>query len=271
MKHSFFFSYALFFLSLALFTSCELLDDFSDDNGTDGGNDDNQEEIVVSIEDFETTIDENPEPGQSLGIIDAFTNQGVIGFSLISQNPEGAIEINTETGELFVLDDSLFLFADNPVISSNVLAQNGSISAQASITINLKELLTGSSKLWTGPSIVFEKLPDQDETLEENQDRLTENVWITRGSRAGLFNINQESSYSEGAPADTEWAKGTLDNYENLTYTDWKTATNENPPSSVNSTFVVHLISDDIFLEIKFLSWGVQRGGNFSYERTTPN
>jgi hypothetical protein len=32
---------------------------------------------------------------------------------------------------------------------------------------------------------------------------------------------------------------------------------------------VLHLIADDIYLDIKFLSWTAGGGGGFSYERST--
>jgi hypothetical protein len=33
---------------------------------------------------------------------------------------------------------------------------------------------------------------------------------------------------------------------------------------------VLHLKTDDIYLDIKFLSWSERSGGGFSYERSTP-
>ncbi len=75
--------------------------------------------------------------------------------------------------------------------------------------------------------------------------------------------------------ADTEWAFGTIsDGVSSLTFTTWGVAhtdeTGGNPPSLVNQDMVLHLITDDIYIDIKFLSWSSGgSGGGFSYERST--
>ena len=49
-----------------------------------------------------------------------------------------------------------------------------------------------------------------DWTMEANQDRITDNVWLTRANTRGIFNIKTESNYTDNmSPADTEWAFGT--------------------------------------------------------------
>ena len=44
--------------------------------------------------------------------------------------------------------------------------------------------------------IVFTKPDSADWTLEEYQDRITDNVWITRKHNQRLFNIGQVDGYS---------------------------------------------------------------------------
>ena len=45
-------------------------------------------------------------------------------------------------------------------------------------------------------------------TVPTNQDRITSNVWITRGNHNGghIFNIHDETGYAATSPAGTEWA-----------------------------------------------------------------
>ena len=77
--------------------------------------------------------------------------------------------------------------------------------------------------IWTGPSTTFTKPAGADWTLAQNQDRLTDSVWITRGNIQGIFNIKQEPGYShQSSPADTEWAYGAAANWQSLTFTDWE-------------------------------------------------
>jgi len=135
---------------------------------------------------------------------------------------------------------------------------------------------------WTGPPTTFSKAGNADWTLEANQDRITNNVWITRADNKGLFNIAQEASHQQNngngpSPVDTEWAFGNIsDGVQNLTFTTWGVAHSDNgggnPSSLVNQDMVVHLITDDIYIDIKLLSWGGSaQGAPFSYERSTNN
>jgi len=130
--------------------------------------------------------------------------------------------------------------------------------------------------IYDGPRITFTKADGADFTQPIHQDRITDNVWITRGNQMGLYNIRLENEVSEfTSPEDTEWAEGTLDELESLSFTNFKTAAGGQglTRSLPGKSFVVHLISEDIYLELMFLSWsrGGQGGeGGFSYERTTP-
>lgn len=141
--------------------------------------------------------------------------------------------------------------------------------------------------IWTGDPIIFTKDALADWTLEENQDRLTDSVWITRANNKGIFNIVKETVFQGNgddnfgpSPVGTEWAFGrTSDGVENLTFTSWIVATtvpdpdNEaTPPLLVDSNMVLHLIAENIYLDIKFLSWAngdANGGGAFSYERAS--
>ena len=132
--------------------------------------------------------------------------------------------------------------------------------------------------------ITFTKNNNTDETLEQNQDRISSTVWLTRGSGGGLYNIQNESSYTPGtSPAYTEWAIGTtaqIQNDETLnfdSFRDFNGDTKNRPP--LNTDLVLKLTngtsdtSDDKFYDIKFLSWSVGRAGGgrggFSYQRAT--
>jgi hypothetical protein len=124
--------------------------------------------------------------------------------------------------------------------------------------------------VWDGPPITFDKIAMADWTQPENQDRITENVWLTRANTQGLFNIKTESFYTHLlSPAGTEWAFGTTANFASLAYTNWETWTAGRPPDTVGRDAVVHLLSDDIYLDLKFTSWGGSSGGGFSYVRST--
>jgi hypothetical protein len=134
-----------------------------------------------------------------------------------------------------------------------------------------------AATIWNGPTMTFTKAASADPTLEANQDRMTTNVWITRGNVFGLYNAKTETGYTHNlSPADTEWAYGELTNHATLTYQSWEQMFGGNvgggPPSTVGKSAVVHLKTDDIYLSIKMNSWGSGSlsGGGFSYTRSTP-
>lgn len=127
--------------------------------------------------------------------------------------------------------------------------------------------------IWNGPAIEFVRLAGVDGSLPENQDMITPNVVIARGNTQGIFNSAQESFYSMfSSPSDTEWATGTTADLGLLTFTDWQTWANSNggPPETIGIDAVLHLISDDIYIDIQFTAWTQGPGGGFAYLRSTP-
>jgi hypothetical protein len=127
--------------------------------------------------------------------------------------------------------------------------------------------------IWNGPSITFSKAALADYTLPENQDHITDRVWLTRATTNGLFNIKAETFFTHLlSPLRTEWAYGTTANYDTLTYHDWETWTGGSgggPPSTVGKDAVLHLVTENIYIDINFTSWGGS-GGQFGYVRSTP-
>ena len=125
-------------------------------------------------------------------------------------------------------------------------------------------LTTKAATIWTGPPI--------SESNGNAPDEITDNVWLTRGSSQGLYNAVTESGFTHFlSPADTEWADGTTASYATLSYTDWNTWSKNihgGPPNTVGVNAVLHLITDDIYIDITFTSWSP--GGTYSYQRSTP-
>lgn len=133
--------------------------------------------------------------------------------------------------------------------------------------------LCSSQTIWDTGSLSFTKASGADFTLAANQDQITPNVHITRGNRMGIFNIVSEPGYMDFfSPADTEWAFGTTANFSSLTYDNWEDTHGGNPPGTVGQPMVLHLITEDIYIDITFNSWGSGGAGSqgaFSYTRAT--
>ena len=139
--------------------------------------------------------------------------------------------------------------------------------------------ISQAQTIWTGPMTTFTKSNDADWTLEANQDRITDNVWITRANNQSIFNISDNTDTSSGScigssPHDTEWAFGTIaDGINTLTFDTFlgDSFADCGPPTVVNQNAVLHLITDDIYIDIKFVFWtSGGNGGGFSYMRSTP-
>ncbi|MGB2128151.1 MAG: hypothetical protein ACPHXR_01610 [Flavicella sp.] len=120
-----------------------------------------------------------------------------------------------------------------------------------------------------GITIVFTKLPGSNPSSEANQDRITDNVWITRGNNGGqIYNAKIESSADKNnSPDGTKWAIGTLENKDALTFTPFRTAVGK-PQNVVGKNLVLYLEDDDLYLSVKFKSWSSGKAGGFSYERS---
>ena len=141
-----------------------------------------------------------------------------------------------------------------------------------------------TDKYWTGASITFTKEDSVDWTLPENQDRITENVWLTRAHTQGIFNIAFETSfdyytpdsYAVSSPYNTQWAFGTIaDGVDNLYFNQWGIIVliaEEGPSYLLDKPMVLYLVSDSIYIDIMFTSWTSGEaggGGGFSYTRST--
>ena len=134
---------------------------------------------------------------------------------------------------------------------------------------------------WTGPKLTFQKQGSDDPLLEANQDRITDLVWLTRGSDNVLFNAKTQTgvtleSQGYGSPEDTEWAAGTTADISTLTFTDFKSAAPKNNLGTpqvkqmAGNDYVLHLITDDVYIDVKILTWQTRsQGAGFSYERST--
>ena len=242
--------------------------------GEDEGNDYiPSEEATISVSDLTTDFDENPSEGDFIAGIQASTTSGPLSFSFISESVEGAMTINDSTGELFVGDSSLFDFESRYTLTAVVRVSSGSASQDITVTVNLNDIieLSASTIIWDGPIITFAKANGADPSIESNQDRLTSNVWITRANQGQIYNAVLESSANNtSSPAGTQWARGTLNDLETLSFTSFREACpNGKPKNAVAVPMVLRLIEDNIYLEVRFTSWSSNKQGGFTYERTT--
>ena len=125
-------------------------------------------------------------------------------------------------------------------------------------------------EVWTGANITFIKAPNTDAGDAANQDRITSNVAITRGTSGGeIFNAVSESDATENvSPRGTKWAVGNISDVESLSFSSFRSAVGK-PKNVVGKNLVMHIEADNVYLSVKFLSWVSSQSGGFSYERST--
>ena len=118
--------------------------------------------------------------------------------------------------------------------------------------------------------VTFTKEDSADWTLPENQDRITDNVWITRKHNQSLFNIAQETGYSGGAgsPVGTLWAGTSTADAQDEDFVSFVEMHGGNPQSLINDTISLHLPESGKYFDVVLLSYsGGNSGGGFSYSR----
>jgi hypothetical protein len=125
--------------------------------------------------------------------------------------------------------------------------------------------------IWQGERITFTKADGADPTAAANQDRITESVWITRGNDGGqIFNIVESPrAIKTASPQGTLWALGTTADLADLDFRPFRSAV-VSPKDVVGKDLVMFIEAEEIYLDVRFLSWTAAKGGGFSYERSTP-
>ena len=145
----------------------------------------NVQELIA--QDLTVSIDENPTDGQVLGTMQT-NGTGTLSFSVISQTPSGALTINANTGTLSVVDPNLFDYETNPVITANIMVNDGAETATATATINLNDVNEVSAQ---NINLTIDENPSNGAivgTLPASGSNLT--YTITFQNPAGAFNID---------------------------------------------------------------------------------
>ena len=119
-----------------------------------------------------------------------------------------------------------------------------------------KSLIDGVGDIIFPINIITNDEDDNGLILSENEltnainylnNILEDIINITRGNTGGqIYNIVTESAANSSvSPAGTEWALGTVNDIENLTFEPFRAATGGKPKDVVGQNMVLHLIADD--------------------------
>lgn len=174
-----------------------------------------------------------------------------------------------------------------------MMARNGSISLGGSPFLALALLAVGTALflaagsasaqiIWDGPPVTFTKVEGADPSLPGNQDAIASGISLTRGNTRGLYNVALEDFFLRGtSPADTEWAwtfnnpalpesEIRASNFAALHFDEWTTAHGEQPLATLGRPAVLHIVSQNVYIDLTMTAWTSGPGGGFAYERSTP-
>lgn len=138
--------------------------------------------------------------------------------------------------------------------------------------VEIVEMMEEMEEVITEEKVSFTKGDSADPTLESSQDRITDNVWITRGNNGGqIYNAKVEDNSSKNdSPTGTRWAIGRASDKDNLEFKTFRETIK--PKEVVGAELVMHLVDDDIYINVDFSSWSdngqSENAGGFTYERT---
>ncbi len=136
----------------------------------------------------------------------------------------------------------------------------------------ISAITTPTPTIWSkdDSTLIFTKSDYADWTQSANQDRITDNLWLTRQDNRGLFNYADEVEYdSDISPSGTQWALGTTAGLDTLTFGTWADIHDGSPPDLVGEDMVMYIQGDNLYLDINFSSWTESdAGGGFSYTRS---
>ncbi len=121
----------------------------------------------------------------------------------------------------------------------------------------------------SGEAVNFTKADNADFNLEANQDRISNDVWITRGNTGGLFNIVTDNSYNTSATS-IAWALGSTATADPNGYSaDLKQVLGDGIGRTIiGTTLSLHLVNEDRYFDVTVSSWTQGgNGGGFSYTR----
>jgi hypothetical protein len=103
-------------------------------------------------------------------------------------------------------------------------------------------------------------------------DEIDNNLVITRGNNGGIYNDAEEGSWnSDVSPLNTEWNIDGWDDLSNLltrTYTNFASAFSYQVGNRIiGKEAIMHDTVNDKYYAVKFLEWGQNNGGSFTWQR----
>lgn len=185
------------------------------------------------------------------------------------ETPSAVIPVSGEAVDAPAIEISQLAFSASLSSGDDPVSNNFIISNTGMGTLEWNYSFDQAGVADPATATAFAKASNADETLPENQDRITENVWLTREDHDGIFNAFEQSGYN-GSTNTIEWALGRTEDVSADDYTNFKNALDYNISGRITNTVLsLHLIESNRYFDVEFDVWESGRnGGAFSYTRT---
>ena len=116
--------------------------------------------------------------------------------------------------------------------------------------------------------ITFTKIANTNPSSPQNQDRISETVWLTRGNRHGIYNAYDQNSAKNQQTSGIKLALGSIEDLSTLnfeTISGWGNKFNKG--SWLNKNLVLKLTETNEYYSFTMTFW--ENRGGFSYTRSS--
>ena len=171
----------------------------------------------ITVQDFTTTITENPQAGASIGTVIASTSSGSLTYEFTAEEPAGAMQLSPTTGALTVAAPFTFDFEKRERITAVITVKNGSVSKDLTVLILLDDVKPSQDNIntfagdyrtsrfsWDG---IFSMLGSHDCRLDDEMEINPDGTYLYNGGASLCGNEDNQRLRT-----------GTWDMDENLTF-----------------------------------------------------
>ncbi|GAA3604087.1 hypothetical protein Q4Q39_09605 [Flavivirga amylovorans] len=100
------------------------------------------DKVEIMAKSFNASIEEGKPQGVTIGKVEASVSSGELIYEIESQQPEGAIAINSSTGEITIADESNFSYELNQSITGMLKLSSGNTEKLIDFIIYIREVKT---------------------------------------------------------------------------------------------------------------------------------
>ncbi|MEL6560981.1 MAG: DUF2927 domain-containing protein, partial [Bacteroidota bacterium] len=107
-----------------------------------------EENNELDLLDLSVTVPNKPASGTTVGKVSIVTT-GVTNpvYEIVSQSIDGAMQINSTTGDITIADATPYEFKVNPVITAEISVTAGELQGTAMVTVNVDEITTAQMEI----------------------------------------------------------------------------------------------------------------------------